>query len=173
MQSEPDVTGHDAELLREITDSHPRLPVKRLAALADRDKSTVYRYLDGQKTIPCAVLKAAFQATRDQRLLRLVSGSVPMLFVPVSDGRDGQSEAIPAIGEMLPGVCDAVERVAASVKHMAAIVADHRIDRRDAVRAAEFRRDANAAIEGLAMTLAALDAHERQALSAGSRMHGG
>lgn len=167
MRSEPDVTGFDAELLREITDEHPALPVKRLAALANRDKSTVYRYLDGQKTIPCDVLRAAFEATFDQRLLRLVSGRVPMVFVLAGNGQSGAGVAegdgfplrLPPISDLLSEACDSVERAAESVKHMAAIVADNRIDQSDAGEITQFQRDASAAMEHLAVVLAALDAH--------------
>ncbi len=169
MRSEPDVIGYDAELLGEILDDHPDLTVKRLAFLTGRNKSTIYRYLDGQKTLPTDVLRAAFEYTADFRLLRLIAGRVPILFSVTGDDCEvavvagSPAHRISSITELLPRTCESVERAAVSVKHMAAIVADARIDQSDAAEISRFRRDANSAVERLTWLLAALSAHERPA----------
>lgn len=164
MKSEPDAMPFDAEVLRNLIDEN-KLTAKRLAMLSGRDLSTIYRYLQGDKTTPSDVLRAAFEETHDGRILGLVTGRVPVnpviLITEIESNRPGQTPArIPPIGQCMDRTIDAIKAAAAGAEHMAHIIADGKFDQADLQQAAEYERDAHAAIEALSLSLAAIAAHK-------------
>ncbi len=186
MKCEPDVIEHAAELLREITGDGGPLTPKRLAALTDRDLSTIYRYLNGEKTIPSIVLRAAFEDTLDPRIVQLISGRVAGAFIIATDrpgvfvcaccasrnDSAGRSErpvrtppqpaAPPPVEQLVPTACESVKQTADALAYIAKITADGLIDASDDTAIANFKKHAAAAQRDLSLLTAALD-HQRRA----------
>lgn len=170
MRSEADVNGFDVELLGDVLDTHQLSP-KAAAQIVNRDRSTVSRYLSGEKTIPVDVFRSLFERTRDMRLLGLISGAIPLDFTFVIAAQlvapqDAAGEQpgfirIPPMSDLLPRTLESIKRAAMGAEHMAKIVSDGRVDESDKLTLASFRRDANKARADLAICLAALDAYER------------
>ena len=143
MRSEPNAMDNAAELLSRMIDDEQVISRKRLADLTGRDKSTISRYLNGEATVPVFVLRAAFAATRDMRLLQLVGGEVPirpviLLACEVSPGQP-VGQRIPPLDQCMPQTLAAIKAAAASAEHLSAIVADGKFDSRDLAEAAEFK----------------------------------
>lgn len=69
-----DAMANDAQVLSDVLDQHHVAP-RHIAHLTGIHTSTIYRYLSGEKTLPSAVLAAAFRLTLDPRLLCLITGT--------------------------------------------------------------------------------------------------
>ncbi len=67
-----------------------------------------------------------------------------------------QYGALSSIDNMLPAVCDSVDRITASMKRVVAVMSDQRIDRSTDAAVTEFCRDANVVIDGLNSLMTAL-----------------
>ena len=157
MRNEPDVMPHDANVLQQVLDDHD-ITVKRVSFLTDRDGATIYRYLGGTRTIPSHVLRSVFEDCLDLRLLRLVSGRAPVEFF-ITPGE------LPPIEGLFASVCETLECVARSARHMGKITCDGRIDANDADAIKDFNRNANDAVAKLTVAIAALAKHSRSEVS--------
>ena len=164
MKSEPNTVGYDAQLLSQIIDDERAFTRKRLCELVDKDTSTISRYLCGEATIPLSVFRAVFELTGDLRILRLLTGTVPVVLLSESAQPAGgpTRQRVPPLEQCLPTTLKGAARAVESGQHLAEVMKDGKFDRADAPQAAEFKRDANSAIELLTLTIAAIEAHERR-----------
>ena len=167
MRSEPDVNSYDAYLLETILEREEKISAKRLAMLSKRDPSSIYKFMRGERTIPIDVWQAVYAETRDGRVLQLITGDVPVkpviLIADFGSDKTGVSPTrIPPIAQCMARTLSAIKSAAGSAEHMSRIVADGTFDRADLPEAAEYERDANAAIEALTLSLAAVSAHKQR-----------
>lgn len=72
----------DHLLLTDIMDAHD-INVKQLAAMTGRAASTLYKYCSGDATIPSVVWRSLYALCGDGRILKLVTGDVPHVVVPL------------------------------------------------------------------------------------------
>ena len=86
IQTENIDVSDDHILLADVMDDH-NITVKRLAMEAGRGVSTVYKYCSGEATIPSVIWRVLYRLTRDGRIIKLMTGDVACMVVPVPDGR--------------------------------------------------------------------------------------
>ena len=144
---------YDADLLERVISDHD-VPRKRLAFAADVAECSLSHYFSGERTLPSRVLRAAFELTRDPRLLSLVAGNVPIIVLASIDPspRGGPGDPVPAtpspppggpgphtvtpviipqVADCLPATCQATERLAGATTYLARILADGVINAAD------------------------------------------
>ena len=76
----------DHLLLTDVLDDHG-ITVKRLAMDSGRGASTVYKYCSGEATIPSVIWRVLYRLTKDPRVIKLVTGDVGCMVVPVPEDR--------------------------------------------------------------------------------------
>ncbi|MBW8017085.1 MAG: hypothetical protein FVQ82_12945 [Planctomycetes bacterium] len=72
---------------------------KQLAGATGLAVSTIYKYLAGGCTIPSIVWRVVYKMTADARIVQLVTGDVPQVIVPLTNGT-----GIKANGDKLAGL---------------------------------------------------------------------
>lgn len=162
MIADVDAMPYDARLLQQLIDERA-LTVEALAQRSGYDDKTIYRYLAGERTCPSMVLRAAFELTRDLRVLALVTGGVPLVKLGRADGR------VPPLAEAMDETLDAVEKAADSARYMHRITRDNRFDASDFAAADKFSTHAGRAQVCLANAMAAIEAYKIQAAQEAKR----
>lgn len=175
MKDEFDVTRASLEILHQVLHEHA-ITCKQLSLAADRDLSTVSRYLSGEKTIPIEVYRAIFCLTRDLRIIGLVNGNVPVV---VSLARPADAASVltaraapprrPPLNQLLPETCAACRSSADAVEYVGKIVADGKFDRSDLTALRNAQRHLVSAQMNCALTQAWLSDLEAELDSAGTK----
>ena len=75
----------DHILLADIIESAD-INAKQLSGMTGRGKSTIYKYLSGECTIPSIVWRVLWEKTQDLRIVWLVTGDKRMIVIPVCSG---------------------------------------------------------------------------------------
>jgi len=158
------VTSYDAELLRTLI-AEDRMTVKALAMKSGRDDKTVYAYIAGIRTVPSIVLRAAFELTRDPRIVALI---LPGLHILTPDemaatcgkepSQPGRPERIPPIDQILGKTLTAAEKTIQSGRYIEKILRDGKIDRNDLAAFGKFREHAGDALRLLSQSMASAGA---------------
>ena len=161
--------GRDAEVLQQVIQTHG-LTIAQVANRSGYAEKTLYRYLsDDGRTLPSEVIRAVFELTLDNRLIRLITGLVPGQWVialcggkcPGNSAPTASPARVPPIQDLLPKTCESVEQAAKSVKYVAQIISDGSVDESDKAAMSQFSQHANRAIANLTLTLSALKEYER------------
>ncbi len=157
--------SHEAETLESVMEDH-RITAKQLALWCDCHKSTIYRYISGEKNIPIALLRHLYERTQDARLAQLITGIVPtqiIVLIDIEQQPRGASIPVPPIDQLLPDSTATVKACADGVVEMGKILADGKVDERDRQSIAKFKSLAADCNRRLAQMVAALTNHERRA----------
>ncbi len=154
MTTEHDVMPYDATLLARVIDDS-QVSVQAVANRSGYDDKSIYRYLTGERTVPSSVLRAAFELTRDVRLVQLVAGSVPVVLVSSGPA----PIRIPPVETLFPQATEALESLARSLRYVHKIAADRRIDAGDDTAIENFKTHAAEAQRLIALTTAAMESH--------------
>lgn len=165
MIPEPGAMPQDAETLRDVIEDR-NVSVKALAFKLGVNKSTIYKYLAGDITLPSIVVRTVFEMTYDKRLVELITGPIPVVvqLMELAAAPDQASPfPIPPVDQLLREAASAVESAARSLPHMGDILKDGKIDRADRVPIDRFRKQAADVNLKFAQISAALDAHVNQA----------
>ena len=162
-----DAMPRDAEILGDVL----RERGVSIEALADRsgyDDKSIYRYLSGERTLPSNVLRAAFELTGDGRLLRLVTGAVPVCVHPLGSCSSSSSGAaaiqtaaahrVPPLPDTLINAGNAIESTGKIVRYLRDILQDGRVDVKDLVGLEKFVAEATRAGDNLALAVASANA---------------
>ena len=78
----------DFLILRDVKDENG-ITEKQMATGCGRALSSIYRYLNGEATIPSHVWRWLYAKTRDHRIVELITGEVPVMVVPTPDAMRG------------------------------------------------------------------------------------
>jgi hypothetical protein len=159
MIADIDAMPNDAALIQRLIDEQ-KITVAQLANRSGFDDKTIYGYLGGRCTLPSLVLRAAFELTRDRRLIQLVAG-----FVPVYDLKLDSTEtpkrtppsSMPPVCELIPMAVASVKATADALGYIAVITTDGVVDpKSDRFAIDKFNEHAAAAIHDLSRLMAAL-----------------
>jgi len=119
--------SYDAELLGQLIDEGTP-PAKRIAVVTGVSCDTVYAYRHGRiKHIPMRFWRDLFAATKDLRILSLITGGVPVSTCVLSD--------IPRIANeqtAVQSVIDAIGKFHKQQEYVSRIISDGVIDQTDA-----------------------------------------
>lgn len=162
MIPEPGAMPQDAETLRDVIEDRG-VSVKALAHRLGVNKSTIYKYLAGELTLPSIVIRTVFEMTYDSRLAEIVTGPIPVVvqLMELAGATNGGAATfpIPPVDQLLRDAASAVESAAQSLPHMGDILNDGKIDARDRRSIEQFRKHAADVNLKFAQISAALDAH--------------
>jgi hypothetical protein len=75
----------DHILLSEIMEKHG-YSVKQLASWSGRASQTIYKYMAGEATIPSVIWRALYERSLDPKIIRLITGTLPVIVVPMVPG---------------------------------------------------------------------------------------
>lgn len=128
----------DYQLLSTILEEHPELGPKWLVRMTGRSLSQIYRYLAGEATIPSVVWMHLFQATRDQRIIRLLTGELPIVVVDTVPPDESISHQLD--GPTLKQLCACRREQLAAEEAILDIIADGKIDKKDAAAIERYKR---------------------------------
>jgi len=162
--------SHDAEVLETVIRDHG-LTVAQVATRSGYAEKTIYRYLSNEgRTLPSEVIRAVYELTADNRLILLITGSVPVQFQPLEEKRDCPHSThgrrspvrIPPIEDVLPRTLEAAEQVVKCGQLVAKIMADGKLDASDLSAVDKFQACISYARKQLAVCDAAMEsARER------------
>jgi hypothetical protein len=129
--------------LSAVCEEHDAGP-KWLASATGRSLAQVYRYLSGEATIPSLIWRVLYGRTRDLRIVQLMTGDVPVVFVDVDDNRsDYERHDAPTLKQLVR--CR--RRHLECEENILDMLADGRIDRKDAAAFAAYQRNHPAAMQ--------------------------
>lgn len=134
-EREPDVPL-DAELLEQVLSQH-EITIAALSRRAGIASKTIYRYLSGERTIPSDCLRAAFELTGDLRIIGLITGSVPIQCVALTEDQAGPAGArpspvrLPPPEQWLQESCQATKQLAEATTYLAKVWQDREVTESD------------------------------------------
>jgi len=97
------------------------IAVKQLAMASGYSRESVYKFLDGSRTIPSIIWRVVFKKTKDARIIELITDNDKLIAIDAEQGRCMLDQPLKEIAEI-------VTRDAKIVETVARIVADGRID---------------------------------------------
>ena len=138
----------DHILLHRVMEDHG-ITATQLSFGVGRAVSTVYCYISGSKggapvTIPSIVWRWLYGKTRDARIVKLVTGDVPVITVPLI------TKAAKVDKATLMGMLDAREKSLEFERRMIHVLKDGKIDQLDRSDIAALKKDFPAMITALA-----------------------
>lgn len=135
MQDVRDIeVSDDNILLGTILDEHG-ITVKQLAMLTGRAASTVYRYCSGEATIPSIVWRVLFKKTQDTRIIALVTGDMPLIFVPL------RTNGIKLDADALAKMLDVRQKQIKCEQYVLNILADGKVDKSDRAMIERYKKE--------------------------------
>lgn len=163
-----DAMPRDAEILTDVLRERG-VTVDALAERAGYDDKSIYRYMSGERTLPSIVIRAAFELTCDGRLLRLITGAVPVcVHLVASSSSFGPAAAatqtaaaghrVPPFPDTLVNAGNAIESAGKIIRYLRDILQDGRVDVKDLVSLEKFIHEATRAGENLALAVASANA---------------
>lgn len=162
-----DAMPRDAEILTDVLRERG-VSIDALAERAGYDDKSIYRYLSGERTLPSIVIRAAFELTHDGRLLRLITGAVPVcVHLVASSSSSGSAAAgqtaaatqpVPPFPDTLINAGNAIESAGKIIRYLRDILQDGRVDVKDLVGLEKFVHEATRAGENLALAVASANA---------------
>ncbi len=135
----------DHLLLQGVLEEHG-VTVKQLALLTGLAASTLYRFGSGGATIPSIVWRALFAETRDQRIIKLLTGEVPCVVAPV------EFEQLRLDRPTIEHLLQIRQQQLDCERDILNILADGRIDKKDRAAVEQYKKDFPAMIASLYQT---------------------
>ena len=126
----------DYLVLDAICEDHD-LPPKALASMVGRAKATIYRYLNGEATIPSFVWRVLYEKTRDVRITSLITGAVKVVVVDLLPDCGPGDPRVPEIKSLI----QMRGRQIKAEEKMLNILADGKIDEQDATEILRLKKD--------------------------------
>ena len=108
------------------------IPVKQLAMMTGYAAITVYKFHDGSKTIPSIIWRVLYKQTRDQRILELLTGDLPIIVTPLPEGNGDTAATLSTLIESRGQQLD-------WERNILTIIADGRIDTLDRRQIAQIK----------------------------------
>ena len=121
----------DNILLISVLERH-EITVKQLSMWTGYAEATIYKYRDGTLTIPSIIWRVLYKQTRDPRIMELITGDLPVIVTPLSEGK-----ADPAA--TLETLIEARQQQLDWERNILRILADGRIDTLDRRQVAQIR----------------------------------
>lgn len=147
----------DHILLSEILEDHA-IPTHALIRGVGRGRSTVYRYLAGEATIPSIVWRWLYSRTRDGRILDLIAGEADRFVVEIP--RPAKLDT-PTLKSLI-----AQRQLEINVEsEILGILADGVVDANDRNRMAQYREDFPKLLRCQCQIKAAIDAAYEAAIN--------
>lgn len=75
--------SNDNDFLQLLMDKH-NINAKQLACWTGRRDITIYKYLEGQLTIPSIIWRAIYERTGDISVFNIIKGDLPILIAPLN-----------------------------------------------------------------------------------------
>jgi len=138
----------DNILLSDIVEEHD-ISVKQLATLTGYGVSTMYKFMSGSATIPSIVWRSLYKKTKDDRILKLITGDMPLIVVPMDISK---TKDMPT----LKGLISSCKASLVFEEHVLDIIADGKIDALDAGTIAKLRKTFPVMIAGLSQIYQAI-----------------
>ncbi len=131
MLTEDFVMNDDYILLQQVTEDHG-VTARTLGYMTGLATSSVYKYLGGTATIPSVIWRALYERTRDQRILQLLTGELPIVVVDLADEPSDTPAVLADLIEQCKFGCE-IEQ------HILKILADGEINKKDRREIEEYR----------------------------------
>ncbi len=125
----------DHLLLSNKLEEH-NITVQQLSNMTGRACSTLYRYLMGGQTIPSIVWRVIYQKTKDQEILKLITGDLPLVIADMSEILD-PNFGIPELRKIM----EMRQAQLDSEQNIVNILADGKIDASDRKEIEEYRKN--------------------------------
>ena len=133
----------DNFLLGDILEEHD-ITVKQLAMATGRAAPTVYRYCSGESTIPSIVWRVLYKKTGDPRIVKLITGDVPVIEVPLLPVGKKAGDDTATFGQLINNRRKEIE----FERRILNILEDGRVDKLDSKDIAELKKIFPGMIEG-------------------------
>lgn len=165
-----DAMAYDADLIQRLIDEE-KITVEQLARKSNLSPKSIYKYLSNVSTLPSEVLRAAFELTRDLRIVRLITGGTPIVTHVVAvvtdckQGGTGKVGPIPPLDQCMRTGLESVEALAGSLRSLSAVVADGVIDQADDKEIGELVALATQAQSKIALVLAAVETNRKRSVA--------
>ena len=140
----------DHLLLQAVCESH-NVTAKRLAMLSGRAASTIYKYMCGEATIPSVLWRALYAATKDERIVNLITGEVPVAVVELP------TEAVRLDAATVKSLIECRRRALACEQAILEIIADGKVDADDRVAVERYNTEFPRLISSLYQTFMAIN----------------
>lgn len=149
----------DYLILRDVKEENG-ITEKQMAMGCGRGVSTIYRYLNGEATIPSHVWRWLYAKTHDHRIVQLITGEVPVMVVPTPEMAGGVA-CETAVAAAAKAELAAIE----NQKAVCQILLDGKIDGADREAIGLFSRTFPGRIENLYRLKCVLERQYKQALN--------
>lgn len=132
----------DHIILKKVLDKH-QIAVDWVALTIGRSSSQVYRYLAGEATIPSIIWRRLYERTRDEQIMRLFAGDVPVVVVDIEIKEDIYDQID---GPTLKQNIRLRREQLAVEENILEILADGKINKKDAAAIERFKQNHDKAV---------------------------